>query len=722
MLRILRRRAGLILLFTFALTALGAVYSLVATRIYTASTSVLVGANRINLTSDVQAPLQATDNLVESQVEIIQSETIANRVVEKLKLYDNPLFNGSSAGRFGNYANNALDVISDWLPASWGVMKYKILPRSTVDRSPESLRLVAAATLQGNLKVARSARTYVITIAYSSPDRVLAAEVVNGVAEAFLTDQLEVQYDQTRRAAAWLSSRLEEMKQRVESAEREVEDYRASKNLTQANGRLIGDQQLQELDTQLTLARARAAETSAKMEQVRAIDLAGTDPGALPEVTNSEAVTRLKTQYSDVVRNITDLSNKYGSAHPLVQSAQLQLQNVKKLIEDEVQRIGESYKNDYEVAVARVASLNKSFNELQARNVEQNQALVRLRELEREASSSRTIYEKFLNRYKEMSGNEALPSPDARMLATATVPQDPSQPQPVLIMFLSLFGGAFLGLGTAFALEHLHTGLRTRKQVEDAFNVPFLALVPLLRGKKQRDIASYAVDHPLSNYAEAIRSIRMAIHFAGGSGDARVVAIASALPAEGKSTTALSLARYSAKSGLKTVLIDADMRRPTVTGLVAPHSEVGLAQVLAEEASLKSALIPDVVTSMAFLPCVRNSQGAFTAEMLASDAMNKLIADCRAQFDLVVIDVSPLIPVVDARALLPLVDKVILVVEWNKTSRFVVKEALQLLWTWKESILGIVLNKTDMRRVHHYEQYNSKAYANRYPDYYGTKR
>jgi capsular exopolysaccharide synthesis family protein len=720
--RVLRRRGILIAGSIAAFGLMGLLYLAVATRVYTSSTSILVGANRISLTSDAQVALPSSDNLVESQVQIVKSEAIARRVVDKLGLDKDPQFNGTGPGRLVSYFNNGLRTFSDLMPAWADLTHYQVRQEPLIidDNNRETFRRSAVQTLLGNLDVTRAPRSYVISISFRTFEPLKATLVANAIADAFLVDQLEVQYDQTKRAAGWLSSRLEEMRDRVEKSEREVEVYRANNELTLANGRLISDQQLQELDTQLTLARGRAAEAKAKLEQVKAIDVAGTDPAALPEVTNSEAINRLRSQYGEVLRTVADLSSRYGSAHPLVASAQSQLQNVKSLIDLEVQRIAESYSNEYQVAVARASSLAASFIDLRARNAAQSQAQVRLRELEREANSTRTIYERFLNRYKEMSGNESVPTPDARVLAAASVPLGPTSPNAVVAMILSLLAGAIIGVGTAFGIEFLHVGLRTRRQVEDAFGLPLISLVPMVRGRRQKDLSNYVAENPLTNYAEAIRAIRMAVHFAG---DAKVVAVASALPAEGKSTTTLNLARYAANSGAKTLLIDADMRRPTVTKLACPSVTKGLAEVLRNEIPLEAALVQDPLNrSVTILPTARKDQPLYTAESLASPRMAELLAQARKTFDLIVIDVSPLIPVVDARALLNQVDKIVMVVEWNKTSRHVVKEALQLLDPWRENILGIVLNKTDMKRVHHYEHYNSKAYAQRFPDYYGSKR
>lgn len=718
-LRIVQRRLRLIVGSIIVCGLLGVAYTMVAARVYSATATILVGANRVSImATEVANTMGSTESFIESQVQILQSEAIARRVIHQLKLTDDPELNGARPGIVGRVANGIIDTFEGIVPESLGLDNFKFGVRPG-ELSPERLDRLVMTNLLRNVTVTRPVRTFVLKLTYSSTSSGKASTIANAFADAFMVDQLEVQYDQTRRAASWLNERLEDLRGNVEAAERKVESYRAQNNLTAASGRLISDQQIQELDSQLTVARSNVGEARAKLAQIDLILRTGTDPSALPEVLASQTISQLKSQYTDVTRNAADLSNRYGERHPLVQSAIDQQAGIRRLIDDEVQRIAQTYKNQLDVALARETSLRQSYDELEARNVEGNKAQIMLRELERDAVSTRTVYERFLNRFKEMSANENLPSPDARVLAPASPPASPEQPKVLLVIALMLAAGAAIGFGTAFLLEHLHAGIRTRQQVEQIFNLPFLAFVPLVRGRLNRSMAHYVVDHPLSSYAEAIRSLRMGIRLSAGADDAKVIAVASALPAEGKSTTSLNLAMYAASSGSRTLLIDADMRRPTVTGLVSSNAKRGLADILQGKASLADVVIVDNKTGLSFLPTLRSNSITNTAELLSSEEFAQLITLCRREFDMVVIDVSPILPVIDGRAVLSQVDKIVMVVEWNKTSKQVVNEAMQLIRAWRDSIIGVVLNKADMRRIHHYGSYNFKSYSSKYPSYYG---
>ncbi|MHB2166115.1 polysaccharide biosynthesis tyrosine autokinase [Alsobacter sp. R-9] len=722
-LRILRRRMWLIVASTVVFATLGALYVAVAPRLYSATATLLVASPRVQVNTENLINAMPTETFLESQVQILQSEAIAHRVATKLKLSEDPEFNGTKPRRSVALINGVLDSVSGWLPRSLSLSRFKIATDAPQPVEPGSGGIERAITMRllGNLKVNRSVRTYLIGLTYTSPDPEKAAKIADAFAEAYLVDQLEIQYEQTRRAAEWLSERLEEMRLKVEYSERQVEAFRSQSGLTDADGRLIADQQLRELDSQLTLVRTRLAELAAKLFQINEIREKGGDPSAMPDIVASESMLRLKTQYQDLVRNLNDLTNRYGAQHPQVVSAQQQVKAARALIDNEVLRIGESIRNDFEVAKSRETSLRQSFQEMTEKTAALRQSQVRLRELEREASSNRTVYERFLNRYKEINANENVPTTDARVLAAASVPTGPSEPKSFVIMALATAIGGMLGLVGAFAIEHLHAGVRSRRDVEEKLGFPLLAQVPRVRGR-QAALSSYAVDYPLSGFAEAIRSIRMGIrHAQGYSQENKVVLLTSALPGEGKSTTSLNVARNAAHSGSKVLLIDADLRRPTLTKLLSPDTPVGLAQVLAGEIGMDAALIPDPLTGLSFLPTSRQARIVHSAELLSSPAMAKLIEDARNSYDLVIIDASPLLPVVDTRAILGVTDKVVLVVEWNRTSRYAIGEALDIIGAWKDQIIGIVLNKLDTKRAHYYGEYNMKAYASRHPEYYGGK-
>ena len=718
-LRILQRRSRMIILIAGTILALGVIYTLVAARIYTATATILVGSNRVSImATDLANSMGSTETFVESQVQILQSEAIARRVIAKLELMKDPELNGERPGLVGRVVNSVIDTVDGVIPSFMPLdgLRAGVQPR---DLPPEVLERLVMRNLLRNLSVSRPVRTFVIRLSYSSQSPSKAATIANGFAEAFMVDQLEVQYDQTRRAAAWLNERLEEMRGNVEAAERRVEAYRAENNLTAVSGRLLADQQMQELDSQLTVARANVAEARAKLAQIEAIMRSGADPSAMPEALTSQAIAQLKAQFTEVSRNAADLSNRYGAKHPLVLSAIEQQAGIRKLIDEEVQRIAQTYKNQVDVALAREDSLKQTYAELEARNVEGNRAQIKLRELERDAASTRLVFERFLNRFKEMTANENLPIPDARVLAPASFPASADQPKVLLIIAASLGLGLLLGFGAAFTVEQLDAGLRTRSQVEQLFDLPFLTFVPMARGRSQQVMTNFAIEHPLSSYAEAIRSLRMSIRLMSAAEEIKVVAVASALPGEGKSTTAINLAKYAASSGSRTLLIDADMRRPTTTLMMAKAPGTGLREVIQGTSKLADAVINDPRTGLDFLPTVRGNTQANTGELLSSEEFANLVEVCRRSYDLVVIDVSPILPVVDGRAVLNYVDKVVLIVEWNKTSRQVLNEALQLIRMWRESILGVVLNKADMQRIHHYESYNVKSYSSKYPTYYG---
>ncbi len=718
---ILRRRQLLILACMLLLLIPAAIYVFTAAKAYTAQTTILIEPRRQSVVS-TESPLPAFGTeaaMIESQVQIIRSPPVARRVVRKLNLVDDR--------EFGINRKRKLIVMRDAVASSIaGTLGDWAVPSFLVDADPDEIKrmtdeqkvMAVAAKLEQRLTVARVGPTHVITVAFSAESPENAARIANAFAEAYLTDAYETRFENTRRAATWLEERLDELRMKTQESERAVEVYRAQNNLISAGGRLVSEQQVTEINNQLVIARARVAETKARLETAQEIIARGSDPGAVTEALTNESINRLKIQYSDISRRIADLQTRYGTAHPAVRNAQAELADTQALIQDELRRVAQSLRNEYEVSLSREQSLARSMAEVEARAATNNAAQVRLRELERDANSDRTLYQTFLSRFKETSVQEGVPASEARVLAPAERPRQPSEPRTALILGLALMLGTFVGISLSFVTEFMDDTFATREHVEHALGLPLLARVPLVK-RAVADMTRVVLDQPLSSYADAIRGLRMAVSFSGGTGPAKVVAVASALPAEGKTTTAVNLAEYAASLGLKTLLIDADLRRPALSRMYTPEAGRGLGHILLEEATFDEVKRVNERTNLTFIPHVQDSKIINTSELLSSRPMANLLAEARASFDLIVLDVSPLVPVIDARALFEHVDKIILIVEWKKTPRSVVQEAVKHIRPFSQKILGVVLNKIDVTKSHHHDTYGSRAYAKRYPHYYG---
>ena len=377
--RILRRRSRIIVVTSIIVVALSLVFVSVVGPVYTATSTVLIDPRRTNVIDTnnqaVSSSFGSDDAVTESQALLIQSVSLLQLVVERLKLADDPEFAPPPG---------IVDTIKALFASS----------ESAPGASPEEIgKAKAVERLQKRLKVVRQRTTFLIDINASSHEPAKAAAIANAVAEAYFLEQVRSKYDATKAAADWLNQQIEALKARVLATDKAVEDFRAGNNLIASQGVTVNDQQITDLNNKLIEARVQTAEAYAKYDQVQRIADSGRDPGSVAEALSSDTIVRLRAQYADLAKNGADLASKYGARHPAMATVRAQLRDTQRLINEEVQRILQSRRHTYEVAAAREASLQRSLDELQGVSTDSGQAQIRLRELQREAEANRTLYE-----------------------------------------------------------------------------------------------------------------------------------------------------------------------------------------------------------------------------------------------------------------------------------------------------------------------------------------
>jgi exopolysaccharide transport family protein len=726
MARILRRRWRAVVLPAVVLIGLGLVYVLIATTLYTATSTVLVDPRRANVVETNQSVLSSygtDDATIESQALLIQSIAILQRVVDKLKLTQD----------------------SEFMPKPGLLDPIRNLFRSDapIDGvSPaDAARAYSIYLLQRRMKVTRQGTTFLVDIAVSSESPQKAATIANAVADAYFEEQVRAKFDATRIAAKWLGGQIDTLKTRVVTAEQAVADYRAANNLAVAQGVTVNDQQITDLNNKLIAARVQTAEARAKFDQVQQLAKSGGDAGSLNAAVSSDMVSKLRAQYADIAKNEADLTSKYGARHPLVANVRAQLKDAQRLIDEEIQRIVQSTTHDYDVAKSREASLQDSLDKLQGVSSSSGQALVRLHELQREAEANRTLYESYLARSKETTAQESLEMPDSRIVSTASIPLKPSAPKTALILGLACLLGLGAGTVLAFMIDYLDGKVKTLEQAEDATGVPSLAALPsigarelaarakrgrselgkydprtmrLLPAALQPPLMRYAIDMPGTFFAEAIRAVRLAIQRARKVEQVKVILVTSGLESEGKTTFACNLALSFASLGIKTLLIDGDLRNPGLTRAISPHADAGLLQIATGEVPLERAILLDRSTGLSILPSPAIKDVDAITELMFSEQMAEILDRLRQHYELIIVDSPPLIPLVDGRALAELADRILLALAWDQTPREVVAHTMELLAPVHDRILGTVLTQVDLSKIRFYDYYRSSAYLKPY--------
>src|SRR6202048_3456331 len=728
MARILRRRWKVAAAAPLSLTILALIYVLTATTLYTATATVLVDPRRTTAIESNQAAMSMSnfgtdDATIESETLLIQSIAILQRVVEKLKLTEDPEFIPQPG---------LLDPIKRLFSSD--------SPSSGLS-AEDAARARSVEILQRRMKVTRHGTTFLVDINVSSESPRKAAVIANAVAEGYFEEQVRAKNEATRIASSWLNGQFDGLKSRVVAAEKAVEDFRSANDLTVSQGVTVNDQQITDLNNQLVAARVQTAEARAKFDQAQQLTKSGSDPGGFNAAISSDIVSRLRAQYADIAKNEADLSSKYGARHPLVANVRAQLRDTQRLINEEIRRILQSTRHDYDIARSREASLQQSFDQLQGVSSSSGQAQVRLRELQREAEANRTLYESYLARYKETTAQESLEMPDSHVVTKASIPIGPSWPKTWFVLGLALTLGLGVGCVVAFLADYLDQRVKTLERAEQISGVPTLAAVPLIsagelagRAKRGRNelgrydpkttkllppplqppLMRYAIDAPGTFFAEAIRAIRLALQRTMRTQPVKVVLVTSALDSEGKTTLAANLAQSIATLGIRTLLIDGDLRNPQLTRALCPRADTGLLDVAIGRVAPEQAILVDRSTGLSILPSTAVKQADIITELMFSERIVDVLAHLRHRYELIIIDSPPLVPLVDGRALAELADRIVLALAWDQTPGEVLSHTINLLAPVYDRILGTVLTRVDLSRLRFYDYSRSSAYLKPY--------
>jgi capsular exopolysaccharide synthesis family protein len=573
--------------------------------------------------------------------------------------------------------------------------------------------------------------TRIIEIRYTHTNPQYAADAVNAVASIFIDQNFKTKYDSTMRASEWLTKQLAEMQMKVESADQKLVDYQ------KANGFVGGDEKtniiidkLDELNKQLTEAEAERFQRQAVYEQAKQghrSALANTAPNALME--------KLRAQEADLQNQLAQLTTQFGPSYPKVAELNNQLKQVQGAIETETGKIQGKLETEYLSALARERMLRSSFEKQKQEANVLNEKAIQYMLLKRDADSSRTIYEGMLSKQKEALVTAGLKSNTIRIIDPARAPVLPAHPNVPRNMLIGLLLGLTSGIALAFVQEMLDNTVKTPEEVQYLTQLPPLGMIPLnkrLAEKASKTAASSALarkdswreavelvahSRPKSEIAEAYRALRTSILLSNIGAPPRCILVTSALPQEGKTTTSINTAIVLAQKGAKVLLVDADMRRPSIHNKLALRARGGLSTLLTGSDSFGSVLVNSTeVPNLHVLPA--GPPPPHPAELLGSQVMKDYIREWREKFDHVIIDSPPCLSVTDAVLLSVDVDAVALVLRSGHTPKEAVRRARNLLFQVKAKVLGVVVNAVDLHSPDMYYY----SYASKYGSYYTDSR
>nr|WP_265519653.1 Wzz/FepE/Etk N-terminal domain-containing protein [Nitratireductor luteus] len=729
------RRAWLIALFVALGLALGAAYLIVTPPVYTAATRILIDEQLAKFTQE-EPPVSSSiriDSMILSEVEILKSARLARTVVLAEGLHENEAFLNppqAPVAWLKSRVKAALSVFGPFRP----------------QQSEEAAIGKATALLQQGMSAERVGRSFVLEVSFRSNDPLLAGSITRAYADAYLSDQLEANFDATQRAMVWLQGRLDELQQSSQAAALEVERYRAENGLTATSGELISEQQLSDLNSQLILARAETANARARYEQYKSIIERGGENAVRnaaipPDQPNSELINELKSRYLTISSRAKDIEERFGEDHPQAVNLRREVSELERQIFRELEQLTESYRNEYTVARAREESLRGNVGTMADESSVTGRALVKLRELEQRSTTLANLYQTYLARYEEASQQRSLPIAKARVISEAENPVGPSSPKKTMVLALSLVLGLFAGGGTAALQEFRERFFRTGEDVKAALGLKFLGYLPRLEqpaqaagrkpheGKSSNDKAialssnmlRVTKDAPGSSFAETMRNARLSADLLLQGTSSKVIGFVSVLPDEGKTTVAANFACLAAASGVKTLLIDGDLRNRGLSRGISGKPDGGLVEAIMGEKHWPNYVRVDRSTQLAILPA-SSKHFAHTSELLSSPGMQRFIEEARRMFTYIVVDLPPLGPVIDAKAFEPMADGFIVVAEWGVTPRALLRSTLESERGIASKTIGVILNKANMKKLARYAAPGgAESYLGRYAAYYGER-
>lgn len=650
-----------------------------STPIYRASTKIQIDqqSTKVLQTEDV-APddaSQDTDRFLQTQLDVIQSRSLADRVARDLGLYNSPDF----ATRMG--------------------LRPTIAPAGSAGQSARQEQVVD--TLMGNLKVTLPVDSRVVTLSFNSPDPALAAQVANSYADRFIVSNLDRRYDASSYARKFLSEQLDNTRRRVEQSERNLIAYARGARLIDTGGssqnggqglsgpRSLVTSSLVQLNNSYAGAMAARLAAQQAWEEASKASLL-----TLPEVQSDPSIQGLVQQRARAIAQYELDSEHWRPDYPAMVQQAAQIKELERQINTIGTRVRNGIRQRYLVANAQERALSGSLEQLKNQTLSEQDRAVQYNILHREVDTNRALYDALLQRFKEVSAAAGLTSSNVSIVDRAETPSGAVWPRPLLILAACVLAGLGIAGALLFIREHLDDAVRSSEDMATKLGLPMVGSTPMLSSGLT---PSEELNKPRSPLSEAYYAIRTALELSSAAGLPRTMVFTSSAPAEGKSTSAFAIARDFAKVGRRVLLIDADLRKPTQDRLTGVENKAGLVNLLVQQSTRAEVTQPTGFDRLDVIPT--GPLPLNPAELLASTGLRDLLDEAMRNYDLVVIDAPPVMGLADAPTLAALAEATIVVVEANRPHRGQAKAAVRRLRDARATILGGILTKYDVRMM-----------------------
>ncbi len=721
----LLRRWRLIFGVFLGVAAAGIGITLLQTPSYSATALLMINPNPDQIVPDRRLSASRSDAAtVDSEIEVLKSPWLAARLADELDLEHHPDWadDVQTAGpapaaniqlaRLDTDDAPASNVVANDVPAGGG----KEEPWAGIPPPPKVPDALVAAVGEA-MDIRRRGLSYVVEVTAEAGSPELASDMANGLTNIYLKTLVEARYEASEKANGWLKGQLEELKLEVQRKQAAAQAYRAQRNLLTAQGVSLVETQVALVQSSLLQTRAQYAQKRAEYEMLSDLYDRGRSVAAL---TNSnDAMRDFRAKEAEVAQRIADLQSRYGPEHPTLVQALEEKAALDERIREEMQRTAAKAKVESDALGARMRTEEAELASLRGELVSGNFDQVRLDALETDAETAQSVYENFLQRYHEVARQGTATDVGARMLSPARPPASPTSPHLLLNTVLSLAAGVVLGLLAGLVAEQFRGAVETTDEVEQRAGARALVAVPALKGRHLRNMpklnrspTAYLLAKRMSPFAEAFRVLQASILLANQP-HRKVAAVTSAMPGEGKTTLSFGLARVAAMGGQRAIVVDCDIRMRAINKILGIDPQEGLQEVLSGERNWRDVVGCDQASGAHVLP----ASSLTSKDIFGNGAMEELIRELSAEYDLVVLDCAPVFAVADTRVVASLADAVVVVARSGKTPARALQAAISQLEIAGANVLGVALNGVDIRkgrRSFYDGLYYSKAFSGYY--------
>ncbi len=712
--RVIYKRRWTAATVLFVVVSSVVVYILTATPTYEATTTLLIEAEKQNVAAfkDVVDQIPTTDEYYQTQYKLLASHVLAARTLETLKLWDHPDLSPSSRAEqvgAGGTVSRTWQAVLSGTRHLFGPSG----PPAQLEPGETPQQSKAIEAFLSKLIVSPIRNTRLVEVKFRSADRAIAAKVANAHARAYMQQNLEFRFVSSKDLSDWLGDRLAEQRKKVEDSEVAVQRYRELNNALPLDERQnIVDQKLSDISAAVTRAKTVRIEKESLYKQMEAVERDRNALDSFPAILSNAYVQQLKVQIADLQRQQAQLSDQLGNRHPDLIKVRTALEAAEAKLQTAIAQVVQSSRTDYLAAAAQERSLTDALEAQKREALAFNRTAIEGNVLKRDADSNRQLYEGLLQRTKETGVAGELKPSNIRIVDQADVPRDPISPNKLRSLLLALVGGPLLGIGLVFFFEYLDDRIKTPDEIRTHLGLPTLGLIPRVAAKQLGA-------HPLisngvpQNFTEAFRTVGASVLFSSDGGRARTVLVTSTTPGEGKTLSASNLAVGLAQAGERVLLIDCDVRRPTVHLVFGIEQEPGLSELLGGRARAKDAIRSSSVPTLWVLPA--GSTPSNPAELLGSKRFKEFLSSLDECFDRVVLDSPPVLAVTDAAILAHLAHGIVFVIGAELTSRLAAATAVDRLESAGGQFIGAVLNRVNLdRHGYYYSGYYGRGYASYY--------